>query len=284
MYNDLNIMERSSERFRIIESINRRNILSVPKEIWLYRELLFMLAWRDYKVKYKQTAIGIAWAILQPILAMIAFAFIFGRFKEISSTGVPYPLFVYSGLLIWKFFANSVTESSISLVASSQIITKIFFPRILIPLSKVATQLIDLAFSSIILIGLMIYFHISPPLLSYLYFIPLLISLIIVSASVGIIISAINVKFRDIQYVLPYFIQLGLFVSPIIYTSANFGNFGLLMDLNPLTGIIDALRYALFGTPLVPQSLLISCSLTLLLFMISIYYFNISEGKFSDII
>lgn len=253
-------------------------------EIWHHRELLYLLAWRDYKVRYRQTIIGITWAILQPVLAMLAFVLIFGRFTEISDNGVPYSLFVYSGLIMWQFFSNSVSESSTSLVTASQMITKIYFPRILVPLAKIGTKLIDLAISLTILVILLLYFQIFPSLSSILLIIPLIILLVITSASIGIILSAFNVKYRDVQYALPYFIQLGLFVSPVIYAGSNLGRFQSWFALNPMTGIIEAFRSLIFSLPFPTTSFAISCLVTLLLFIIAMFYFIKAEGAFSDVI
>lgn len=254
------------------------------REIWQNRELLYLLAWRDYKVRYRQTIIGIAWAIFQPVLAMLAFVLIFGRFTEISDNGVSYALFVYSGLIIWQFFSNSVSEASTSLVISSQMITKIYFPRILVPLAKIITKLIDLFISLIILVILLLYFQIFPSLTGIIYIIPLILLLIITSASIGIILSAFNVKYRDVQYALPYFIQLGLFASPVIYAGASLGKFQSWFFLNPMTGIIEAFRSFIFQLPFPTTSFIISCLITLLLFIVAMFYFIKAEGAFSDVI
>lgn len=269
---------------KIIEPRTPFSFIPEILEIWQHRELLYLLAWRDYKVRYRQTIIGIAWAILQPVFAMIIFVFIFGRFKEISDNGIPYALFVYSGLIFWQFFSNSISEASTSLVASSQMITKIYFPRILVPLAKIITKLIDFVISFIILSALMIYFQIFPSVTSVLYIIPLIIMLLIISASIGIILSAFNVKYRDVQYALPYFIQLGLFFSPVIYAGSSLGKYQHWLSLNPMTGIIETFRSLLFSLPFPTTSFMVSCIITLLLFIISMYYFIKTEGVFSDVI
>lgn len=269
---------------KTIEPRTAFNIVYEIKDIWTHRELLYLLAWRDYKVRYRQTIIGIAWAIFQPIIAMIAFVFIFGRFTEITDNGIPYAIFVYSGLLIWQFFSNSVSEASTSLVMSSQMITKIYFPRILIPLAKVITTTIDLGISFLVMIILMIYFKIFPSLFSILEIIPIILLLILISSSFAILLSAINVRYRDVQYALPYFIQLGLFFSPVIYSSTSLGDFHKLLFLNPITGIIEAFRSAIFALPYQTTSLIVSCIITLLLFIFSMYYFIKAEGMFSDVI
>jgi len=273
-----------NEPVKIIEPRSRLGIYASLAEIWQYRELLLMLAWRDYKILYRQTAIGIAWAVLQPILATVAFIFVFGRFKEITDTGIPYALFVFSGLIIWQFFANSVTDASGSLVASSQMISKISFPRIVIPLAKIGTQFINLTSSAVILVVMMIYFQVTPSLLSIAWLIPILAALFIVSASLSVILSAVNVKYRDIQYILPYFIQLGLFVSPVIYSAASLGKYSLLIKFNPLTGIIDSFRAALFGLEFPALSFTFASTIALVLFFLAVYYFTKAEREFSDIL
>jgi lipopolysaccharide transport system permease protein len=223
---------------KTIEPKTAFNIIYELKDIWSHRELLYLLAWRDYKVRYRQTFIGIAWAIIQPLFAMLAFVFIFGQFKEITGNGVPYSMFVYSGLIIWQFFSNSVSESSTSLVNSSQMINKIYFPRILMPLAKIITSTIDLGISLLIMIILSIYFQIFPSFPNILAIIPIILLLFTISTSIGIILSAFNVKYRDVQYALPYFIQLGLFFSPVIYSGANLGKFQKILFYDAITGII----------------------------------------------
>ncbi len=274
----------NNKPLKVIEPRSSFNIMNEIMDIWQHRELLYLLAWRDYKVRYRQTIVGIAWAILQPVLAMLAFVFIFGKFKEITDTGVPYAIFVYSGLIIWQFFSGALNEAGTSLVLSSQIITKIYFPRILVPLAKILTTLIDLAISLVIIVILFIYFGIFPSLLSLIYAIPILILMFIVSASLGIILSAINVKYRDVQYALPYFVQLSLFFSPVIYSGANLGRYSKILMLNPLTGIIEAFRALIFSLPFPTTAFMVSCLLTLLLFIFSMNYFIKSEGAFSDVI
>lgn len=270
--------------FRTIEPRSRFSPILEIAEVWRHRELLYLLAWRDYKVRYRQTVVGIAWAIFQPLAAMLAFVFIFGRFQEITPNGIPYAIFVYSGLVIWQFFSNSINDASTSLVNSSQMITKIYFPRIIVPLAKIVTQSIDLTISLLILIALMIYFNVIPSVWIIFQAIPILLLLTAVSASIGIILSAFNVKYRDVQYALPYFIQMGLFFSPVIYSSSNLGKYQAILNLNPITGIIDAFRSILFSTPFPWSSIGISCLITLFLFTVGMYYFIKAEGKFSDVI
>ncbi len=254
------------------------------RELWHYRELLYFFAWRDYKVRYKQTFIGILWAVFQPLATMAAFVLFFGRFKEISATGVPYVLFVYSGLVLWQFFSNAISDSSASLVSNSSLVTKVYFPKILIPAAPVLVQYVDLLFSGFILFCLMLYFHYLPPITVIIFIIPLILLLTLLSAGIGIFLSALNVKYRDVRYILPFFIQLLLFFSPIIYSSSNLGKFTFLLKFNPLTGIIEAFRAALFGLPFPTGSFLISCGLSLGIFLCAFYYFSRSQDAFADLI
>lgn len=269
---------------KVIEPVEREGIITALREVWRYRELVLLLAWKDYRVRYRQTAVGVLWAVLQPVLAAVTFVLIFGRFNELSSTGVPYPLYVYSGLVAWQFFSGSVGDASSSLVQSSTMVTKVSFPRLAIPLSKVFVQLVDLLYSGALLLVLMFYFKLFPTFPGVLWFIPLFLLLFTVSASLGILFSAIDVKYRDVQHVLPYFIQLGLFVSPIIYQSANLGSYRFLLYLNPMTGIIDTFRSALFSLPFPAGSIAVSFAATIVLAYVGLRYFLRQEGAFSDII
>jgi lipopolysaccharide transport system permease protein len=268
---------------KIIRANTTVNLFRDVHTIWRHRELLYLFAWRDYKLKFRQTLIGISWAILQPLLAMIAFVLIFGRFKDITDTGLPYALFVYSGLILWQFFSGSVYESSVSLVLVKEMIHKVHFPRILVPLSKIGAQMIDLGFSLIVLFGLIVYFRIFPSW-QIIYVVPVFILLFFATASLGIFFSALNVKYRDVQYALPYFIQLGFFFSPVIYASGHFGSYRNLLALNPMTGIIETWRSALFAQPFPLLSFLIGTMVTIIFLLVGLYYFSKTEGEFSDII
>ena len=278
------VAEPNSAPLRIIEPPTIFRPISEIKDIWRHRELLYLLAWRDYKVRYRQTIIGLAWAIFQPILATIVFVIAFGRFKGISNSIIPYTLYVFSGMTIWQFFAGAISESSKSLVASGQMITKIYFPRIIIPLSKIMIQMIDFVPSFCILLVIMLFFKIIPSLLGVLYAIPLIIILSIISASIGMGLSAINVKYRDVQVLVPFFIQLGLFLSPVIYSADNLGKYSGLLFLNPVTGIIDSFRAILFSLPFPTLSFAVSCGFAIILSIAGFYYFIKSEGAFSDVI
>jgi lipopolysaccharide transport system permease protein len=252
--------------------------------LWAYRELLYFLTWRDVKVRYKQTLLGAAWAIIQPLFTMIIFSLLFGRLAGIKSDGLPYPIFAYAGLLPWTFFSNAVTASGNSLVGSSTLITKIYFPRIIIPSAAVAAGLVDFGLSFLVLIPLMFYYGVS--ITPNLLFLPLMVLLItFLALAVGMWMSALNVKYRDIRYALPFVIQLWMFASPVIYPASMLrGKLKLVLTLNPLTGIIENFRSALVGTEMKWSSLAISAAITLVLFVCSAYAFKRMERTFADLV
>jgi lipopolysaccharide transport system permease protein len=255
------------------------------RDLWLYRELLYFLTWRDVKVRYKQTLLGAAWAILQPVLTMVIFTLLFGRLAGIKSEGVPYPIFAYAGLLIWTFFANAVTNSGNSLVGSANLITKIYFPRMIIPGASVGAGLVDLAIAFLIQIALMIYYHIA--LTFAILMVPFLILLTaLLALGVGMWLSALNVKYRDIRYAIPFLVQLWMFASPVIYPASMLNRrLRYVLMLNPLTGIIENFRVALFGHDSFDwKSLWISAAITLFALVYSAYSFRRMERNFADII
>jgi lipopolysaccharide transport system permease protein len=218
------------------------------RELWDYRELLYFFAWRDIKVKYKQTVIGIAWAIFQPLMTMIVFSVIFGKLANMPSDGIPYPIFVYSGLLLWQFFAGSLSDASNTLIANASIVTKVYFPRLLLPMADSITKLPDIFFASIVLVGLMIYYQYLPGIIGILI-IPLLFLITFMAAQgVGLILSSINVKYRDVRYILPYFIQIMVFVTPVIYPTSIAGKYEWLLKLNPMASVIESARAGLLNT------------------------------------
>jgi lipopolysaccharide transport system permease protein len=254
-------------------------------DLWLYRELFYFLIWRDVKVRYKQTLLGAAWAILQPVLTMVIFTLLFGRLAGIKSDGVPYPLFAYAGLLIWTFFSNAVTNSGNSLVGSANLITKIYFPRMIIPGAAVGAALVDLGLAFLIQIVLMIYYRtsITPALLM----LPVLVLLTtLLAVGVGMWLSALNVKYRDIRYAIPFLIQLWMFASPVIYPASMLqGKLRYVLLINPLTGIIENFRVALFGNSRFDwNSLGISAAITFLVLIYSAYSFRRMERTFADIV
>lgn len=255
------------------------------RELWLYRELFYIFAWRDIKVRYKQTAIGIVWAILQPFLSMVIFSTFFGGLAKIPTNGIPYPIFVYSGLLFWNYFATSLSSSSNSLVANEGIIKKIYFPRLLLPLSSTITPIIDFCFAMVVLVGLMIYYHFVPTLLGVVI-LPLLVLMSFFSAAgLGSLLAAINIRFRDVREALPFMIQTLFFVTPIIYpTTLVPAKFQWILGLNPMSGIIEAARAGIVGNkPMNFHLLALSAIVAVVLFISGIYYFKRTERVFADI-
>lgn len=255
------------------------------KEIWDFKELLYFFTWRDFKVRYKQTFIGIAWALFQPFVSMVIFSIFFGTLAHIPSDNIPYPIFVYTGLLIWQFFSESLSDVSNSLINNQSIVTKVYFPRIILPISTVLTKFVDFAISSTILIGLMAYYRFVPNL-SGILIIPLLLFVtFLASVGGGLFLASINVKYRDVRYILPYFIQLLLFLTPVIYPASIAGKYSWVLAINPMTGIIKAARGAVLGTEPVNWTLIgLSSLAVMLLFLVGFYMFKKTERFFADII
>ena len=255
------------------------------RDLWVYRELLYFLTWRDIKVRYKQTILGATWAIIQPLLTMLLFTLFFGKLGHIPSDGVPYPIFAYAGLLPWTFFSNAVTNSGNSLVGSANLITKVYFPRMIIPGAAVGAGLVDFAIAFVILIALMGYYHVA---LSWnLLAVPLLLALTtLLAIGVGMWASALNVKYRDIRYALPFLIQLWMFFSPVIYpVSLMPQKWRWILWLNPLSGIIEGFRSSLFGVNQFDWTALsISIVVTLGILVYSAYSFRRMERVFADIV
>ncbi|NDE04713.1 MAG: ABC transporter permease, partial [Flavobacteriia bacterium] len=218
------------------------------KEIWQYRELLYFFTWRDLKVRYKQTYIGAAWAIFQPFITMVVFSVFFGGLAKIPSDGVPYPIFVYVGLLFWQFFSSALSDTSNTLISNQSIITKVYFPRLILPISSVLTKLVDFAIASLILIGLMFYYGYMPHISGFLIMPLLLLISFMASVGGGLVLASVNVKYRDIRYALPFFIQILLFVTPVIYPASIAGAYSKLLALNPMMGVIQNARAAMLGT------------------------------------
>lgn len=254
------------------------------REIWLYRELLFFLTWRDIKVRYKQTVLGVLWAFIQPFLKLVVFSVIFGRLAKIDSEGYPYPIFAFAGLLPWQFFSEALTQSSNSVVGSSNLITKVYFPRLIIPLSSVGASLVDFAISFVILFGLMFYYGILPTA-SMLLIIPLVIITILTALGAGILLSAWLVEYRDFRYVLPFALQLWMFLTPVIYPVKIVPPaWRWLLALNPMTGLVDGYRSAILGKPFAWDSLALSIVVATAIFVLGLYYFRRVEAHFADLV
>lgn len=255
------------------------------REIWKYRELMYFFTWRDLKVRYKQTVIGVAWAVFQPFITMVVFSMFFGYLAKMPSDDIPYPIFVYVGLLLWQFFSGSLTQISNCLVGNKNIITKVYFPRIILPISAIFTKFIDFLIASIILVGLMFYYGYMPHLSGF-FILPLLLLITLMAAlGLGLFLAALNVKYRDVGYVLPFFIQLMLFVTPVIYPASITGIWSWFLAMNPMTGVIKAARAALLGNfPINWELLGISSIACVIMLVIGYLYFKKTEEYFADIV
>jgi lipopolysaccharide transport system permease protein len=254
------------------------------RDLWAFRELLYFLTWRDVKVRYKQTELGIAWAIIQPLFTMLVFTLFFGRLAGVPSDNVPYPVFAYAGLLAWTFFANAITNSGNSLVGSANLITKVYFPRMIIPGAAVAAGLVDFAIAFVILVVLMVYYGVMITW-SILMFPVVVLLTTLLALGMGMWLSALNVKYRDVRFALPFLVQLWMFVSPVIYPASFLpAKFRWLLSLNPMTGIIEGYRSSLFGLPFNWIALTVSAVITLMLLIYSSYSFRRMEKSFADIV
>ena len=255
------------------------------RELWLYRELAFIFAWRDIKVRYKQTAVGIIWAILQPILTVAIFSFFFGKLANIPSDGIPYPVFAFVGIVFWNYFSISLTGSSNTINENENIIKKVYFPRLILPIASAITPLIDLVISLSVLVALMLYYGFIPTAYSLLLLPILFIISFLASSGLGLFLASINLKYRDVRYALPFFIQILMYLTPVIYPSSLVGEkYQWILALNPMTGIIEAARASFFGVnPINFQLLFISVGVAVALFMFGIFRFKKTERFFADL-
>jgi lipopolysaccharide transport system permease protein len=255
------------------------------KELWRYRELIFFLTWRDIKVRYKQAVLGIAWAVLQPLMTMVIFTVIFGNLLGTPSQDLPYPLFSLTALLPWQLFASALQRSSVSLVGNSNLITKIYFPRLAIPLSSVFAALVDFGVSFVVLIGVMLYYQYWPGW-NIFWLLPLVLLALLTALSVGLWLSALNVQYRDIQHMVPFIIQVWMYASPIVYPIEIIpaGIWRWLYGLNPMVGVIQGFRWALLGGTPPDLTMLISIAVVLVLLISGLYYFRRMEKTFADIV
>lgn len=256
------------------------------KDLWRYRELFFFLAWRDILVRYKQTVIGLTWALLRPFLTMLVFTFVFSKLAKLPSDGVPYPILIFAALLPWQFFSNAFTEAGNSLISSSNMISKVYFPRLVIPASAVIVSFVDFLISGIILVGLMFWYGFMPDW--RMLTLPLFIFVAFAAAmGAGLWVAALNVKYRDFRYIIPFVAQLGLYISPVGYSSAIVPEqWRFLYSLNPMVGVIDGFRWAILGgnSQLYWPGFLLSIVLTLILLTTGIMYFRKTEKTFADVI
>ena len=263
-----------------------RSELHYWKDLWKYRELFWFLSWRDILVRYKQTAVGIAWCLIRPFLTMVVFTVIFGKLAGLPSGGVPYPVMVIAAMLPWQFFSNSLSECSNSLIANSSLLTKVYFPRLVVPASAVIVSLVDFFISFAILVLLMVWYGVSPdwriatlPLFLVLAF--------LASFGFGLWFAALNVKYRDFRYIVPFVVQFGLYISPVGFSSNVVPEkWRLLYSLNPMVGVIDGFRWAILGgrTQLHLPGFLLSAVLSLIVFLLGVRYFRNTERAFADVI
>jgi len=256
------------------------------KDLWNYKELFYFLAWRDILVRYKQTAIGIIWALLRPLLTMIVFTIVFGKIAKLPSEGVPYPILVFAALLPWQFFANAFSESSNSLIANTNLISKVYFPRLVVPASSIIVSFVDFLISGAILLGLMLWYDFWPTwrMLSLPFFIIIAFA---ASMGAGLWIAAMNVKYRDFRYIVPFIVQFGLYISPVGFSSSVVPEkWRLLYSLNPMVGVIDGFRWAIIGKDVafyIP-GFTVSVFLVFLLLIFGLWFFRKTEKTFADII
>jgi lipopolysaccharide transport system permease protein len=256
------------------------------KDIWRYRELFYFLAWRDILVRYKQTAIGFAWALIRPFLTMVVFTVVFGNLAKLPSGGAPYPILVFAGMLPWQFFANALSECSNSLISNSNLISKVYFPRLIVPASSVIVSFVDFLISGIILLGLMAWYNFVPDW--RILTLPLFIGIAFAAATgAGLWLAALNVEYRDFRYIVPFIVQFGLYISPVGFSSSVVPEqWRLIYSLNPMVGVIDGFRWAILGrsSSIYLPGFTLSVGLVFLVLMSGIWYFRRTERTFADVI
>ena len=256
------------------------------RDLWTYRELVYFMIWRDIKVKYKQTLLGMAWAVIQPVMNMLVFTFVFDRVAKLATDGVPYEIFSFTALLPWGLFVTALNQGARSLVAHNNMVTKIYFPRLILPMSSVFAGLVDFAIAFVILIVLMFYFRVTPAW-NLLWTLPLFLLLAIVTAlGVALWLSAINVKYRDVNQALPFLTQFWLFATPVAYSFSNLSEkWQIVLSLNPMTGVVNGFRWALLGTGNGPDVMLwVSAAISVVIFVSGLFYFRSMEKTFADTI
>jgi lipopolysaccharide transport system permease protein len=254
-------------------------------ELWEYRELLYFLAWRDIKVRYKQTVLGAAWAIIQPFCTMVVFSVFFGRLAGIPSDGVPYPIFSFAALVPWSFFAHSLNQASNSLVSSAQLIKKVYFPRLAVPIATVFSGLVDFALAFVVLLGMIFWYGLTPTV-NALWIPAFTVLALVTSLGVGLWLSALNVRFRDIRYTVPFLTQFWMFATPIAYPSSLLSEpWRTIYALNPMVGVVEGFRWGLLGADTAPGPMIIASSLMAVLILVSgTFYFRRVEKSFADVV
>ncbi|NLV26835.1 MAG: ABC transporter permease [Methanomicrobiales archaeon] len=277
-------METTPRHHRIIRPPGKGINLNLP-ELWAYRELLFYLAWREVKIRYKQTVMGAGWAILQPLFTMIIFTLLFGRLAKMPSDGIPYPLFSYAGLILWIFFSGALSHASTSLVSHAHMLTKVYFPRIFFPAAPSISGLLDYVIALVVLFFLMGWYGFIPPL--FIFLLPVIVlGTMLFATGLGCFLSSVCVKYRDVQFALPFFIQLAMFASPVIYpVSIVPEHLQWLLYMNPMTGFLDAHRSCLLGhVPLDWAGLIVSFGISIMVFILGVIYLKKTEYYFADLI
>ena len=277
-------MSESHARWVVIEPTRRWPTLGV-RELWAHRELLYFLTWRDVKVRYKQTLLGVTWAILQPLATMLVFALFFGRLAKMPSEGVPYPLFALAALVPWTFFANGLTQSANSVVLNQNLVTKVYFPRLAIPTATVLAGALDFVLAFVLLLAFMVWYGVTPSLRS-LAVVPYSVLALAATLGVGMWLGALNVQYRDVRYAVPFLVQLWLFATPIAYPSSLLGEpWRTVYALNPMVAVVDGFRWALLGThaPTL-ATVATSCAVAVLLLVSGTLYFRRMEQSFADVV
>jgi lipopolysaccharide transport system permease protein len=256
------------------------------KDLWEYRELLYFLVWRDIKVRYKQTALGATWAIIQPFFTMVVFSIFFGHLAKVPSDGIPYPLFSFAALVPWTFFANGLSQSSNSLVGSGTLITKVYFPRLIIPLASVFSGIVDFALAFLVLLGMMVYYGVMPATLNVLWLPLFLLLALTTSLGVGLWLSALNVEYRDVRYIVPFITQFWMLATPIGYPSSLLQQpWRTLYGLNPMVGVAEGFRWALLGTNTAPGPIIaVSSAAAVIILVTGAFYFRRMEKTFADLV
>jgi len=256
------------------------------RDLWIYRELVFFMVWRDVKVRYKQTLLGMAWAVIQPVMTMLIFTFLFGKVAKLPTDGIPYPVFSFAALLPWGLFVTALNQGSRSLVAHNNMVTKIYFPRLILPMASVFAGLVDFAIAFVILIGLMFYYQVTPAW-NVIWTLPFFLLLAIITAlGVALWLSAVNVKYRDVNQALPFLTQFWLFATPVAYSSSVISEkWQILYSLNPMAGVVNGFRWALLGSGNGPDiTLWVSATISVLILISGLFYFRSMEKTFADTI
>jgi len=284
------LTHRTSEEILVLRPTRGWSALNLA-DLWRYRELIYFLIWRDVKVRYKQTVLGASWAIIQPFVTMVVFTVLFGNLAKMPSDGIPYPLFSYTGLLPWGLFTKAISDAGRSMIANRSMITKVYFPRLSIPLASVLSGLVDFGLAFIVLIGMILYYNYSPNQDYQVVITPSILTLplflllaLITSLGVGLWLSALNVLYRDINYIIPFLTQFWLFITPIAYSASMIPEkWQLLYALNPMAGVVEGFRWALLGEGSAPSPMIaVSASIAVILMISGLYYFRRTERNFAD--